>query len=64
MTHALPANLFYAIRHSPTLDIHIETTAAGFTATVTTDTGEQEGKDADDPATALQRALLHIGMDE
>lgn len=64
MTSALPANLFYALRQSGTLDIHIEPAGSGFTATVTTDTREHVGSDDTDPATALQRALLMIGMDE
>jgi hypothetical protein len=64
MTGALPANLYYALRHSPTLDISIVTTEDGFNATVTTSTREHRGSDPGNPAAALQAALLQIGLDD
>lgn len=58
---ALPANLRYAVAHSPTLDMHVEQQGAAYVATVTTTTGEHVAT-ADDPVDALQRALGEIGL--
>ena len=57
----LPGNLRYALRHSPTLDIHLEVGDDGLTtAVVTTDAGEFSRVGAE-PVDTLQQALAGIG---